>query len=422
MLAAVSSLAVATEAEPPHSPPQNPLRQAQRLQGLAGEMSSLRARALQQRDDIGSLRESLRGVHNQPDVRLAVTVLLAMLAGGTGAFLSHRLRRPRGTAAVESWYGSIDPPAYAQDDVDDEPQALPTGVLKSRPATPLSTAQLPVQGAVAGAAPRPVAAAVRPALELPTPALARAAPDSGATPLPETQGHKVDALHGAQQQAEFFGSLGQFDEAVAVLNGYLDGSDEQPVLAFLELFRLCHGSGMRAQYEALQSRFRKTFGMDVMGFSQYKEDERELELYPMAIKRIAAAWPSAASQQVIEDLLFSKPATPRALLSLHALRELLWLYGLGQALVYATDSPAELPWTIDEQQDQSVSLERLGSIDVARGSDAFAIDVDLTAVHELGARAAEPAPATEPAPLARPDEANAFDLVMESASRRRSGA
>jgi septal ring-binding cell division protein DamX len=56
---------------------------------------------------------------------------------------------------------------------------------------------------------------------------------------------------------------------------------------------------------------------------------------------------------------------------------------------------------------------------VASGLDAFAVDVDLTAVHSLAARAAEPAPPTEPTPLAPPEEANAFDQVMDSVSRKR---
>ena len=416
---------------------QDLLRTAQHLQGLEGEVKSLQGLATRHRDEIRLVRESLQGAHNQRYASLALTVLLAMLTGGAAAFVWHRSRRPRVPQAATSWYGSIDPTAFVDlAIVDEEPDVAvhagrPPQVLV--PVAPVAPTRAPVGF---GAAAMPVAA---PALLAPIEFdLLAAAP--AATPAPEDlsaqkQDLNVDALHSAQQQAEFFGSLGQFDEALAVLTGYLEESGEMPVLAFLELFRIFHATGQRSEYEHLQSRFRETFGMDMTGFGDYDDGQRELDLYTTAVTRIATDWPSETSQQVISELLFRKPATRRELLSLHAYRDLLWLYGLGQEIVYSTGAPSSLqlhgggglptghfnlPWVADEQQDPSeLSLDRLRDIDVASGLDSFAVDVDLTAVHSLAARAAEPAPPTEPAPLAPPDEANAFDQVMESVSRKR---
>lgn len=413
---------------------QDLLRTAQHLQGLEGEVRSLQGLATRHRDEIRLVRESLQGAHNQRYASLALTVLLAMLTGGAAAFLWHRSRRTRVPQAATSWYGSIDPTAFGDPSiVDEEPDVAVQAGRPPQAVAPVAPTRPP--GGF-GAPAMPVAApALLVPIELALPAAAPAAKPDTADSSARKQDLNVDALHSAQQQAEFFGSLGQFDEALSVLTGYLEESGEMPVLAFLELFRICHATGQRSEYEHLQSRFRETFGMDMPGFDDYHEDQRALDLYTTAVTRIARDWPSETSQQVIDELLFRKPATRRELLSLHAYRDLLWLYGLGQEIVYSTGAPASLqlhgrgsvptdhfnlPWVADEQQDQSeLSLDRLRDIDVASGLDAFAVDVDLTAVHSLAARAAEPAPPTEPAPLAPPEEANAFDQVMESVSRKR---
>jgi hypothetical protein len=270
-------------------------------------------------------------------------------------------------------------------------------------------------------------------------------PDVAPPVAPQTQadrtGLRVDALQGAQQQAEFFASLGQVDEAVAVLTSYLEDSRERPPLAFLELFRIYHATGMRVEYEELQSTFRKTFGMDVASFGEYTDEPRELDLYLLPVTRIASAWPSERSQDIIEELLFKRPAAPRDLLSLEAYRDLVWLYTLGQDLVHHT-GPAGLqllgdrglsndhfilPWAVDEHDAPTeLSLDRLDSIDVAPELNAFGVDIDLTAIRGDGHPAidavhlpeieqAPPAPPPTPAPMT---EFDAFDAAMESESRR----
>jgi hypothetical protein len=416
--------------------PQDPLRTPQRLQGLEGDVKSLRGVATRHRDEIRLVSESLRDNRSQRDAGLALTVALAMLTGGAAAFAWHRSRRLRVPQAGTSWFGSIAAPAYGDEYlVDDEPAA---GAPLARPtevAAPVAPAR-PHGGSGAPAMPSMAAPAALAPIEFSLPDAASAGTPAAAAPSVQTHDFKVDALHGTQQQAEFFGSLGQSDEALAVLTGYLEESGEQPVLVFLELFRIYHGTGQRSEYEQLQSRFRRIFRLEVADFDDYQEDQSELDLYPMAVARIATAWPSKESQQVIEDLLFSKPATPRQLLSLRACRDLLWLHGLGQEIVHGRGAPAGLqlpgggglsdadilPWAADAQHDPSgLSIERLHAVEVASGSEAFAVDVDLNAVHSLAARAAEPAAPTEPAPLASPDEMNAFDQVMESVSRKRPG-
>ncbi|MFC5495959.1 hypothetical protein ACFPOE_00290 [Caenimonas terrae] len=428
--------------------PQDLLRTADRLRGLEGEVNSLRGLSARHRAEIASARESLQSAQARRHTGLLLVTLAALVAGSAAAVLWHRARRREPTVA-DSWYGPLEPVADAA--VVQAPPAQPAPMVEP------GLAFVPVAEPRAAPNPPPPEAAKEAAAVDRVPSQQRhGAAESAPLPfllsdaaplaapvaqLPDRPALKVDALQGAQQQAEFFASLGQVDEAVAVLTSYLEESSERPVLVYLELFHIYHGTGMRVEYEELQSTFRQTFGMDVASFGEYKDEPRELDMFLLPVTRIASAWPSERSLEIIEELLFKRPPTPRDLLSLEAYRELLWLYGLGQEVVHNTGSPAGLqllgdrgmpnnhfilPWAVSGQDEPTeLSLDRLDAIDVARGNTSFGVDIDLTAMRGDGPQPADvptlppQAPATEPAVPALPD-VEAFDAVMEAQSRRHS--
>jgi hypothetical protein len=403
--------------------PEDLLRTADRLRGLEGEVSALRTLSARHRAEISSARDSLLDAGSQRRTGLLVTVLLALLAGSSAAFFWHRSRSAGVVADKESWYGPLEPWSDADVGVAQptrEPVVQAPAAIVAPPAViAMPKAPAPAEAPRVSPVPEPFAFAQPGAT--PAPAALVHGPDRGVL--------RVDALLGAQQQSEFFASLGQVDEAVAVLTSYLQDSSEKPVLAFLELFHIYHGTGMRMEYEQLQSTFHQAFGMDVASFGEDQDGQRELELYPLALTRIAAAWPSEKSQEIIEDLLFKRPATPRELLSLQAYRELLWLYSLGQEVVHHTDQPAGLhdpfilPWATSEHGGPpELSLEQLDSIDVAPEPNAFAVDVDLTSMRSDSHAAAAELHLPEAEPPAAPDSSladlDAFDAAMATESRR----
>jgi pilus assembly protein FimV len=398
----------------PNSEQQLPwLRASDRLRGLEGEVSSLRTVSARHRAEISSASASLLDTRSQRRTGLLLTVLLALLAGSSAAFFWHRTRSAGMAADQASWYGPIEPGSDADVVVQEHQHVQHVPLVPRRASEVLQ----PLAFTPPEATPAP-------------PALVHGR-DRG--------GLRVDALLGAQQQSEFFASLGQVDEAVAVLTSYLQEASEQPVLPFLALFQIYHGTGMRKEYEQLQSTFRQDFGMDVASFGQYKDELRELELYPVAITRIAMAWPSEKSQDIIEELLFKRPATPRELLSLEAYRELLWLYSLGQDVVHNTAQPARLqlpgdrgrpndhfilPWATSEQEGPpELSLAQLDTIEVAPELNAFAVDIDLTSMRSDTHAAAVELQLPQARPQAAPDSSladlDAFDAAMATESRKR---
>ena len=428
--------------------PQDLLRTAERLRGLEGEVSSLRSLSARHRAEIAAARESLQSAQSQRHSSLLLVTLLALLAGSGAAFFWHRSRRAVQSGNADSWYGPLEPRGDVNVVVRETQEAAGAAAIVTE--APASAVAQPAPFEVVKV-PDPVKPAqpakpLEPAAQAPMLTPLSFTPDLAPPPAqpvqdPERAGLKVDALHGAQQQSEFFASLGQVDEAVAVLTSYLEESKERPVLAFLELFRIYHGTGMRQEFEELQSRFRQTFAMDVASFSQYKDDLRELDLFLLPVTRIASAWPSERSLEVIEELLFKRPANARELLSLEAYRELLWLYALGQEVIHNTGSPAGLqllgnrglpndhfilPWAISAQREPTeLSLDRLDTIDVAADLGAFGVDIDLTAMRGDGHPAntavhiAQPGPTHAPAPAAPEADFDAFDAAMRTENRRR---
>lgn len=432
--------------------PQDLLRTAERLRGLEGEVNSLRSLSARHRAEIASARESLQSAQGQRHSSLLLVTLLALLAGSGAAFFWHRLRRPAQAGTADSWYGPLEPRGDVNVVVDEEQQAAVGAPVTTKAQASVAAQPAPVEvvedpAPVKRAKPAMPAQPFEPAGKPPILAPLSFTPADMPPPVQPVQGSaqaglKVDALNGAQQQSEFFASLGQVDEAVAVLTSYLEESRERPVLAFLELFRIYHGTGMRQQFEELQSTFRQTFAMDVPSFSQYKDDLRELDLFLLPVTRIASAWPSEHSLEIIEELLFKRPANARELLSLEAYRELMWLYALGQEVVHNTGSPAGLqllgdrglsndhfilPWAMSTQQEPTeLSLDRLDTIDVAAELSAFGVDIDLTAIRGDGQPATnakhvpQPGPTPAPAPAAAADaDFDAFDAAMRTENRRR---
>jgi tetratricopeptide (TPR) repeat protein len=262
-----------------------------------------------------------------------------------------------------------------------------------------------------------------------------AAPLRGRGGPEKRPGMKVEALQAAQQQAEFFASLGQHDEAIEVLGAYIEESSESAALAYLELFRMYQALDMRKESSQLETEIRRVYGIPVGALNQHLEHPRELESYPSAISRITASWPTAEGLSIIEDLLFRRPSGERELLSAEAYRELLWLYALGQEIVHRTGMPAGLqllgdsrlpndhfimPWAPVEEVPLELSMETLNAIDVAQASTGFGVDVDLTDVpedvFEQGRQHAhQRSIPVQPAPA---EVIDLFDAAMESQSRK----
>ena len=144
----------------------------------------------------------------------------------------------------------------------------------------------------------------------------------------------TEELFDVQQQADFFVSLGEDEQAIQVLKDHLAESHEPSALTYLDLFHIYHRLGRRDDYESLREEFNHVFNAGAPPFDNYSQCGRGLEAYETAFSRIQALWPEARVLDLIEQSIF-RDATDGAseVFDLEAYRELLMLHAIAKDLI-----------------------------------------------------------------------------------------
>ena len=96
----------------------------------------------------------------------------------------------------------------------------------------------------------------------------------------------ADELVDVQQHAEFFLSLGQHEQAIDVLRHHIEAFPQTSALAYLDLFKILHDLGRRAQYDQLAPEFERAFNADVPAFDSFAQEGRGLSHYKDVLARI----------------------------------------------------------------------------------------------------------------------------------------
>jgi hypothetical protein len=149
----------------------------------------------------------------------------------------------------------------------------------------------------------------------------------------------TEELFDVQQQADFFVSLGEDEQAIQVLRNHLAESHEPSPLAYLDLFKLYHRLGRRAEYDALRDEFNHVFNAGAPPFNHYTDAGRGLEAYETAFSRIQSLWPQERVLDLIEESIFRDANDDQVeVFDLEAYRELLLLHAIAKDLVQR-DSP-----------------------------------------------------------------------------------
>ena len=152
----------------------------------------------------------------------------------------------------------------------------------------------------------------------------------------------VDAeeLFDVQQQADFFVSLGQRDQAIEVLRLHIEDSEQTSALVYLDLLDLYHQTGQELEFEAFRLEFNARFNAEMPAFVAYSvvTDSEGLLGYPTAMSRIIALWPSPKVVTVIEESLFRQADSTHPTFDLEAYRELLLLYAVIKDILHTQAS------------------------------------------------------------------------------------
>ena len=170
---------------------------------------------------------------------------------------------------------------------------------------------------------------------------------------------KAEELFDVQQQADFFVSLGQHEQAIEVLRNHIADHAQTSALVYLDLVSLYHQLNRKADYEALREDFNELFNATIPSFDLYSDSSPGLESYQTALSRIEALWPSPKVLDVIEESIFRKPDTDGEVFDLGAYRELLLLYAVAKEIISpeANRNPSLLKFDLPHSLQDDVNVK-----------------------------------------------------------------
>ncbi|WP_245783582.1 hypothetical protein [Paracidovorax konjaci] len=381
-----------------NTPVEDVQRAAGRTAQLETTVAAERARAASERAAAADLRQRLDSAEADRFPAVIVYALLGLLVLllALAAWLWVRARRAGESAWMQAVAASGQPAAPGGPETDEDggdaqrtrpqasavpasrPQRLPT-LPRGKGAATASTRPVLVPPA-----PQPaVAPAAAPAFNFPTfadslsgavvvegPSTTRSAPlvPAPVAPVPaavppapapvapsatRAPGPHPEDLFDIQQQAEFFVSVGEHDQAIGVLKQHIAAHGDTSAFAYLELLRLYHTLGRVESFNQLREKFHAQFNARVPEFAAFHRSGRTLQGFPEALAAIEAEWSSPAVLGIIEGYLFRQADAPNAVqFDLAAYDDLLLLLAVAQttpasargaAPPRARTTPAEVP-------------------------------------------------------------------------------
>ena len=193
----------------------------------------------------------------------------------------------------------------------------------------------------------------------------------------------AEELFDIQEQADFFLSLGQPDQAIEVLKNHITENVETSALAYMDLFDIYHRTNRLADYAELREQFNHVFNAQVPEFAKYGATSNGLEDFPHVLENIQSVWskPSVA-QDVIEESIFRHPDQNNQTLDIAAYRELMLLYALAKELTRPGAAYSMLPNSMRSPVLQSAGRLNAPDVDLGDGLMLSSPSDDLLALDE----------------------------------------
>ncbi len=331
--------------------PEDILRDAQKLAALEAEAGQLRDARSQNQNSITDLSTQLEQARDQRYRNWLVYLLGGLLLLALLALLVVWRRRPAarsGSEASKAWWSS-DPTDKTV--LDDLAQATGKDAHRKGQKPVVVAAQaagmdidLPLDHDSSLDSLRPLTGDDARDSKYPSDAAsalqARDRRDFASSAIGVSRSVATEELFDVQQQADFFVSLGEDEQAIQVLRNHLAESHEPSPLAYLDLFKLYHRLGRRAEYDALRDEFNHVFNAGAPPFNHYTDAGRGLEAYETAFSRIQSLWPQARVLDLIEESIFRDANDDQVeVFDLEAYRELLLLHAIAKELIKRDDPP-----------------------------------------------------------------------------------
>ena len=334
------------------SKPEVLAQQEQKLKDLQEQLAGLQQLGKKNQDNVQAMTQALEQASSQSysaslgyALLIALLLLLALLGLGFYTLRSGRMRD------LPWWkQGGADAPATAA------AQAVPANLAVPEVSATASTAQEPPQNTVLDLEiDVDLGASIFSGLDAsPSPAVPSALPKPA--PVPSLPAYETPLANSARplvntkemldirQQAEFFMALGQYEEAIKVLETSIHASDAANPLLFLDLLKILHTLGRRTSFESYRGEFNLHFSANVPPYERFLNEGQGLEAYETLCAQLVALWPSGETLHYIEHCLVRASDATQAGLDLEAFRDLLMLHAILGRLLSPEES-APMPFS-----------------------------------------------------------------------------
>ena len=283
-------------------------------------LTALRAQAAETQRTLAELRGQLAESRESRYLNPVVYVLIGLLVLALAA-IAMLMRSARQRAAATWWNDSVvreDDPAGSGGAGSDK--------VRTQPA-PLAASGLSDASASDSAGTLRATGAVDPG-------------DDDEGDLTPVRNVNTEELFDVQQQSDFFLSLGQHAQAIAVLSEHIAENPQTSALAYLDLLRIHHSLGNRDAYGRVGQEFERVFNATLPSFDNFNDGGNGLEHYRGTLSRITEQWPGRETLMLIEELVFRRPGTDgNEAFDLAAYQELLLLYAVAKEVIDPDSAP-----------------------------------------------------------------------------------
>jgi pilus assembly protein FimV len=370
--------------------PEDVNQEADRLKALESDVAALRAQAARDRASAAQLQQQLEQAESE---RFPATVVYALggllLLALLLAVWAWGRMRSASEKAVRAWRDSV-AALGGRDAVVEHGAALglpPDPSDHWLPSDESAEAREPSPGSAAAPLVPPfVATAPLPSAPVPLKAtVPPPAPAAVVTQQPALHIVSPEELFDIQQQAEFFISVGEHQQAIEVLKTHIAERGATSPLAYLELLRLYHTLSRVEEFTQLRTQFMQSFNAQVPEFASFHRTGRMLYHYTDALADIEAEWTSPSVLQLLEKLLFRQNGVGSVEpFDLAAYDDLLLLLSIAQTTpASARGEPAPRKRTTplaarrDETQVQQVPAPKVPATTAALPQDSRAASLEF---------------------------------------------
>mgnify|MGYP006146954039 FL=1 len=286
--------------------PEDLLKEGARMAALNGELAQLRTQAAQDRATALQLLERLEKEKSERYSGTIVYLLLGMLVvmAALAAWIATRLRAVS-LQAQDAWAAAVAQQTPRSEVPGDAIQDSGLVALQAPPSAPASLAPSPALSEPPEPTPRVPEA---PPLDIELVAPVRGVSVSHAEPPAVVAQPALlinpEELFDLQQQAEFFVSVGEHDQAIGVLKRYIATNETTAPAAYLELLRLYRSLSRVDDFNQLRAQFHRHFNALVPEFASFNRPGRPLLWYPEVLAQIEAIWSHESVLPLLDGLLF----------------------------------------------------------------------------------------------------------------------